>query len=108
MRGQRLQVALMERGIGIFLRVDDPDEEVDELDQAIRLEPVGEVGGVLVGEIKQDQTIEFVLAAGIEDRLVSELVTPRDTEPVKQWLCTVRTPHAGKGMCGRGAVYSGS
>jgi hypothetical protein len=98
----------MEGSVGIFLRIDDPDEEVDELDQAIHLEPVRDIGGVLVGEIEQDQAVELALAAGVEDGLASELVTPRDTEPVQQWLRALRAPHAGKRMGSRGAAYSGS
>ena len=39
-RGQRGQVAVVDRGVGVLLRVEDPDEQVGELDEAVDLEVV--------------------------------------------------------------------
>ena len=49
--GERPQVALVQRGVGVLLRVDDPDEQVDQLDEPVDLER----GGAASTESKSGQ-----------------------------------------------------
>ena len=55
--------------VGVLLRVDDPDQQVDELDQAVHLEPVGELVGVVVRHVEQDQAVQLRLPVGVQDGL---------------------------------------
>ena len=83
------QVALVQGLVGVLLRVDHPDEQVDELDQPVDLEPVVEHGRVVVGQVEQDEPVE--LAAG-----------PRRTAPCCQAVCRRGTPS----HCTSGAASS--
>ena len=55
--GQRPQVALVQRGVGVLLRVDDPHEQVDEPHEPVDLEPVRGLDRVEVGQVEQDEAV---------------------------------------------------
>ena len=52
--GQRREVAVVDRGVGVLLRVEHPDQQVGELHEPVHLEVVGHLGGVVVGQVEQD------------------------------------------------------
>ena len=54
-RGQRPEEAVVDRGVGVLLRVEHPDQQVGQLDQPLDLEVVRDLGGVVVGQVEQDQ-----------------------------------------------------
>ncbi len=60
-RGQRREVAVVDRGVGVLLRVEDPDQQVGELDEAVDLEVVGHLGGVVVGQVEQHHALEVAV-----------------------------------------------
>ena len=80
MLSERFQIAVMQRGIGVFLRVDHPDHRVDQLDQPIHLEPVGGLRRVVVRQVEQDQPVQ------LRDRAAAESVPARDLQPLQQLL----------------------
>ena len=53
--GQRPQLALVERGVGVLLRVDDPHEQVGERDDAVGLAPVRRLDGVEVRQVEEHE-----------------------------------------------------
>ena len=55
MPGQRPQLALVERGVGVLLRVDDPHEQVGERDDAVGLAAVRGLDGVEVGQVEEHE-----------------------------------------------------
>ena len=55
MAGQRPQLALVERGVGVLLRVDDPHEQVGERDDAVGLAAVRGLDGVEVGQVEEHE-----------------------------------------------------
>ncbi len=57
-------VAVVDGGVGVFLRVHDPRKLVDDGDQAVDLQPVGELDAVVVGQVEQDQAGQVV---GVDD-----------------------------------------
>ena len=57
-RGHRGEIAVVHRGVGVLLRVEYPDHQVGELDQAVDLEVVGHLGRVVVGQVEQDDALE--------------------------------------------------
>ena len=50
----------MQRGVGVLLRVDDPHDEVGELEHPVDLEAVGGLDGVEVRQVEQHQAAEAV------------------------------------------------
>ena len=51
-------VVVVEAGVGVLLRVGDPDEDVDELEDALGLDPVRGLARVEVGQVEQDEAVE--------------------------------------------------
>ena len=94
--GQRREVAVVDRGVGVLLRVEHPDHQVGELDQPVDLEVVGDLGGVVVGQVEQDDALQrAVLLAEVEQRVAHDLVARGDAEVVQQLVGTLLAPHAG-------------
>ena len=86
----------MDRGVGVLLRVEHPHQQVGELHQPVDLQVVGDLGGVVVGQVEQDHPVErVVLALGVEHRVAPRLVPRRDAEPVQQLVGTLAPPDAG-------------
>ena len=48
----------MQRGVGVLLRVEHPDQQVDQLDQPVDLEPVLHPDRVEVGQVEQHQPVQ--------------------------------------------------
>ena len=59
MRGERPQVALVQARVGVLLRLDDPEDEVGERDDPIRLDPVRRLHRVEVREVEQHEPAEL-------------------------------------------------
>ena len=107
-RGQRPQIRVVQHCVGVLLWVEDPDEGVDEAHQPVHLGPVGQLGGVVVGQVEQHQAAQ--LGGG---RRVAVLSCP-DLQPVQQFRCTGgpehdslghrrrRPPHADRSQRGPG------
>ena len=55
----------MDRGVGVLLRVEHPDQHVGELDQPVDLEVVGDLGGVVVGEVEQHDAAQLDVLVGL-------------------------------------------
>jgi hypothetical protein len=51
-RGERLDVPVVQRGVGVFLRIDHPHEHVDQLDQPVDDQPVLDLGRVVVRQVE--------------------------------------------------------
>ena len=91
--GERLEVAVVDRRVGVLLRVQHPHQQVGELDQPVDLEVVGHLGGVVVGQVEQHGAVEpLVLAAGVEHRVAGDLVPRGDAEPLEQLGRALRSP----------------
>ena len=73
--GQGTQIAVVQRGVGVLLRVHDPHEQVDELDEAVDLVAVGRLDRVEVREVEQDEARRRTRVEG---------VAAADPEPVQQ------------------------
>ena len=58
--GQTTQVSVMQGGIGVLLRVDDPHHEIDHRDETVNLQLVRYLGGIVIGKIEQDEPVERV------------------------------------------------
>ena len=54
------EIAVVQRGVRVLLRLDDPDEEVGELDDPVHLEPVRGLDGVEVGQVEKDEAVQAV------------------------------------------------
>ena len=76
--GQRPQVALVHRRVGVLLRVEHPDQQVDQLHQPVDLQPVRQPDGVVVGQVEQDQPGRVGVAAACRS------VPAGDLQPVEQ------------------------
>ena len=98
----RREVAVVDRGVGVLLRVEHPDQQVGQLDQAVHLEVVRHLGRVVVGQVEQHHPVEGVVAAAavVEHRVAGGLVARRDPEPVEQLVGTLAPPDAGRGPRG--------
>ena len=89
-RRQWAQVAVVERGVRVLLRLDDPENEVGERDDPLGLDAVRRLDRVEVGQVEQDEPAE---AVGVH------LVSPSDLEPVEE---RVRTAAPDRRLAGRG------
>ena len=58
----------MQDVVGVFLRVDDPHEHVDEWQQAIDESGVGVLDGVVVRQVEQDEAIEGLFVRALQLR----------------------------------------
>ncbi len=80
--GQGPQVALVHGRVGVLLRVEHPHQQVGHLHQPVDLDVVGDLGGVVVGQVEQDQPVERPVAPlGVQQAVASHLVPGRDAEP---------------------------
>jgi hypothetical protein len=85
-------------GVGVLLRVDDPDEQVDEVEQPFDLEAMRGLDGVEVRQVQEHQARELA---------VTDRVPPRDPEPVEQ-RSPSPAPHGGRrSRGGRAAAARG-
>ena len=92
---QRREVAVVDRGVGVLLRVEHPHHQVGQPDQPVDLEVVGDLGGVVVGQVEEYDALEpVVLAARVEHGVAGDLVPRRDAQPLEQLVGTVPAPHA--------------
>jgi hypothetical protein len=98
---QRLQVTIMNGGVGVLLRIDDPDQHVDQLHQPIDLHPMVEFGGIMIRKIKQHETVE----CSIQRRIGLQRVPTGYLQPVQQILSRLLAPTARHGMCSGGTAY---
>ncbi len=93
---QRREVAAVDGGVGVLLRVEHPDHQVGELDQAVDLEVVGHLGRVVVGQVEQHHALQrAVLLAEVEQRVAHDLVARGDVEVLQQLGRALLAPHAG-------------
>ena len=107
MAGERGQVAVVDGRVGVLLRVEHPHQQVGELHEPVDLEVVGDLGGVVVGQVEQHQASDgVVVVAVVEHRVAQHLVSRRDAEPVEQLGGAVAAPDARGGPRRRGAAYA--
>jgi hypothetical protein len=85
MARERAQVPVVERRVGVLLRVDDPHDEVRQLQHPLELRAVRGRDRVEVREVEHDEALRVVAV---------DVVAARDLEPVEQRLRAV-TPHRG-------------
>ena len=57
---ERREVAVVDRRVGVLLRVEHPHQQVGELHDPVDLEVVGDLGGVVVGQVEQDHALHLV------------------------------------------------
>ena len=102
-RGHRADVAVVDGGVGVLLRVEHPHQDVGVVDQAVHLEVVLDLGGVVVGQVEQHEAVELlVLGRVVEHAEPRHLVTCRDAHPLQQLLGAFGTPCAGQRPRGGG------
>ncbi len=53
------EIAVVERGVGVLLRLDDPDEEVGQLDHPVDLQPVRRLDRVEVRQVEKHEALEL-------------------------------------------------
>ena len=82
-RLQRPQVAVVQGSVGVLLGLDDPEDEIGELDDTVDLEPVRGLDGVEVRQVEEQQSLQST---------VLETVAAPDLEPVQQRIRAI--PHA--------------
>ena len=63
--GEGLEEAVVDGGVGVLLRVEDPHHHVGELDEPVDLEVVGHLGGVVVGEVEQHDAAHLDVLVGL-------------------------------------------
>ena len=99
---QRPQIALMEDGIGVLLRVEDPDEQVDHLHQPVHLSAMRLLGRVVVWQVQQHQAVERVVLARVENALLGNSVPQRNAQPFEQWCDALCAPDARQWLASSG------
>ena len=77
--GEGDQVTVVQRRVGVLLRVDHPDQHVDQLHQPIDLHPVLPLGGVVVRQVEQDQPVQRLGRL----RVPLQRMSPGDLQPVQ-------------------------
>ena len=92
---QHRDVLVVQHGVGVLLRVGDPDEDVDELEHPAGLLPVRALPGVEVGQVHEHQAVE------VPGLLGRHLVPPPDGEPVQQLAGRLLAPDGGRRGGGR-------
>ena len=63
--GERPEEAVVDRGVGVLLRVEDPHEHVGELHQPVDLEVVRDLGRVVVGQVEQHDAAHLGVLVGL-------------------------------------------
>jgi hypothetical protein len=96
------QVGLVHHPVRVLLRVDDPDDQVDQAEQPVDLDPVGRLDGVEVGQVEQHQPAQRRLVVAVECALPDEPVARQHADPVEQPVGALQVaPHAGVRHAGR-------
>ena len=85
--GERPQVAVVDRRVGVLLRVEHPHQHVDEGDEPVDLQPVRHLRRVVVGQVEQHEPAQVVLRF--------QGVPAGDLEPVEQGARAVGVPDHG-------------
>ena len=62
--GEPAEVLLVDEGVGVFLRVENPHHQVDPFHEVIDVGAVGSRGGVVIGKVDEDQVGQHVGAVG--------------------------------------------
>jgi len=102
-RRERLEVARVDRGVRVLLRVEDPHEQVGVLRDVVDQLLVGLHDRVVVGQVEQHEALEGVVLRRVEDAAPGDLVAAGHADPVEQLGGSGRPPRAGERRCGRGA-----
>jgi hypothetical protein len=85
----------MQGVVGVLLRVDDPDHQVDEPHQTVDLQTVSHRGAVMIGKVQQDESVEVDRpAGGLRGR---QPVSARHPQPVEK-LVTAFSDHQPGGL----------
>jgi hypothetical protein len=90
--------------VSVLLRIDNPDQHVDQLHQPIDFHPMVHLGGVMIRKVQQDEAVERRSDAGIG----LQRMPSRDLEPVQQIFGRFGAPAAGHRVCRRRAAYADS
>jgi hypothetical protein len=103
--GERLEVAVVDRRVGVLLRIEHPHEQVGVAHEPVDLEVVRHLGGVVVGQVEQHQPLQVgVLGRRVEHAHPRHLVPLRDADPRQDLARTLRPPRTGEGPGGRGPL----
>ena len=100
---QAAQIALVERSVGVLLRVDNPHEDVRQRHQPVDLQGVGGGDRVVVGHIEQYQSGELVLIGGVQEGLATDAPLPIHTQEIQKRIRVV-APRARRSLRGGGAA----
>ncbi len=98
------QVALVESGVRVLLRVDDPDHGVHEGEDPVDLAAVCGDGGVVVGQVDEDESLEGLVAGAAGEGAAAQAAG--DGQPVEEPGGAVG-PGAGDGGSGGGPAQAG-
>ena len=60
------QVVRVQREVRILLRIDHPEDDIDESDETVGFDPVLNSGRVVVGQVEEDEAVEATLVIAIE------------------------------------------
>ena len=88
MRGHGREEVVVHRRVGVFLRIQHPDQDIDQAHHALHNRAVGRPGGVEVRQVQQDQPRTLVREAGNGNGMVAVA----HLQPVQQRLAAVRAP----------------
>ena len=91
-RRERTEITVVQRRVGILLRLYDPDEEIGELDHPVDLESVRGLDGIEVRQVEEDETLQPVAA---------DPMTSPDLQPVEQRVGAVAAPDGTLDLRGR-------
>jgi hypothetical protein len=94
----------MEDGVGVLLRVDDPDDRVDERQDAVHVLAVLYGSGVVVGQVDEDESAQ--LGVPVPGRQRTPAQPGRDTQPFDEARGSV-APTARDGRRGGGPAHTG-
>ena len=100
------QIQLVQDVVGVLLRVDDPDEQVNEPDEAVDLHSVLDRRRVEVRQIEQDETVEVVVGRHVQLAVTGDLVASRNVEPIEKCGCALAPPDARQRRVGRRTAHS--
>jgi hypothetical protein len=96
------------RGVGVLLRVHDPDQQVGDGDEAVDLGAVDGLDGVVVGQVEQDEAVQGrVGALQVEGAGAGVAVALVDVEPVEEGAGAVQAPDAGVRLGRHRAAHAG-
>ena len=96
--GEWAQVPVVDRGVGVLLRVEHPDEHVDQRDEPVDLQPVRHLRRVVVRQVEQHEPAQVVLRF--------EGVPAGDLEPVQQRARACGIPHRRVRHAGRRPAHA--